>query len=119
VSVSEPAADAFDLLDQSVVAPDSGVGDPGGHKRADFGPPRIDGGGQGKQFGDVGFDAPGQEAAQTMAGQMRVTANAYGRQHVSNSEVSAGCDHQISCAPGTIEDLRRAREVGPDQPGAL
>jgi hypothetical protein len=53
VWVSEPAAGAFDLFDEAVVALGAGVGDPGDDEGVDFGPPGVDGGGQGEQFGDL------------------------------------------------------------------
>ena len=68
VSIAESAADTLDLFDQPVVALGAGVGDAGLHERVNLGPPVVDGGGEGEQFGDLGVAAPGQEPAQAVAG---------------------------------------------------
>jgi hypothetical protein len=44
----EPAADAFDLLEQPVVALGAGIGDAGGDNGVDLEPPDIDGCRQGE-----------------------------------------------------------------------
>jgi hypothetical protein len=53
VSIPEPAADPFDLFNEPVVSLGARVGDAGGDEGVDFGPPGVDGGGQGEQFGDL------------------------------------------------------------------
>jgi hypothetical protein len=46
--VAESASDAFDLFDEAVVALGAGVGDAGVDVGVDFGPPGVDGGGEGE-----------------------------------------------------------------------
>ena len=57
LTVSESAADAFDLFEQPVVALGAGVGDASGQEGVDLGPPGVHGAGQGEQFGDLRVDA--------------------------------------------------------------
>jgi hypothetical protein len=66
--------------EEPVVALGAGVGDARLHERVDLGPPFVDGAGQGEQFGDLRVNAPGQEAVQSVAGEVRVAADPYGRQ---------------------------------------
>jgi hypothetical protein len=73
-------AASFDLFDEPVVALGARVGDTGLHERVDLGPPLVDGGSQGEQLGDLRVDAPGQEPVQPMPSEVRVAANAHGRQ---------------------------------------
>src|ERR1700687_6264641 len=79
-SIPESAGDTFDLFDQSVVALGAGVGDAGLDERVDLGPPVVDRGGEGEQFGDLGVDAPGEESVQSMPGQVGVAAKTDGCQ---------------------------------------
>ena len=60
--VAESAADTFDLFDLPVIALGAGIGDAGLDERVDFGPPGVDGGGQGEQLRDLAVDTPGEES---------------------------------------------------------
>jgi hypothetical protein len=46
--VAESASDAFDQFDEAVVGLGAGIGDAGVDVGVDFGPPDVDGGGEGE-----------------------------------------------------------------------
>jgi hypothetical protein len=58
VEVAEPEGHAGGVFDEPVVRLGGGVGDAGVDEGQDLRPPRLDGSGEGGDFGDIGSGAP-------------------------------------------------------------